>query len=373
MHGRSQRATAHQDIEHLTLTLAEAMGLPASEAFQRAVKDYDARLDAAPPLSKYPELKGIRECLVAYNRGYAEGAGISEEDVALLANHRRMITAATCHTPPSEPPSDSATVSPGCTRIFFPTSDRGPLLANNLDIPFRPDYRPDPFWPTSNQAGLIMTGVSSGLFDDEESPEIFPVPVFSLASETCGKTAEAVELLTRLHLFWDACNLLVADKEGKAAVIEKSACRYGVRKVEDGFAATTGGAAEEPVYKSYLWETRERSLTPRGLDHDSYDWAYWKASEGRSARLLKLVNEAKRNPTYSSMESVIYDHTGRMDQIHLDGSKCHPDQQVTECTQRTIIWVLNEKRAWYSFAEPPVWGHETQRHRKDFEKVELVF
>ena len=37
-----------------------------------------------PSLTKYPELKGMRECLVAYNRGYAKGAGITEKVIWVL-------------------------------------------------------------------------------------------------------------------------------------------------------------------------------------------------------------------------------------------------------------------------------------------------
>ena len=116
-----------------------------------------------------------------------------------------------------------------------------------------------------------------------------------------------------------------------------------------------------------------RALVARGLDHDSADWIYWKAAERRSARLLRLVNEARSAPTYAKIENIIYDHTGEPEQIHMDGTRFHPDQEVGEWSLRTIIWVLNERCACYSFAEPPKSGHLTPRRRKDFPAVEMIF
>jgi hypothetical protein len=262
---------------------------------------------------------------------------------------------------------------PGCTLVYFPTSDRGPLIANNTDDPYRPGYRVEPVWLVANRAGLILGTVSNGLFDDEISPELFPAPVFLMVYEMCSTTAEAVELLTRLNLFWGPCNLLVADRFGESTIIEKSSCRYGLRPGSDGFSATTAMAAEEPGYKAYLWQTREQALGERGLDHTSCEWAYWKAAESRSARLLNMVETAKQNPTFAALENIIYDHTGEPDQIHLDGGKCHPDEEVTNWTLRTVLHVLDERCAFYSFAEPPLGGHLTTRYRKDFPPVQHVF
>ena len=132
-------------------------------------------------------------------------------------------------------------------------------------------------------------------------------------------------------------------------------------------------AAEDPTYKEYLWQTRERSLEQRGLGHDSTDWAYWKAAESRSNRLLKMLESARHEPTYSAMESIVYDHTGEPDQINLDGGKCHPDEDPVNWTLRTAVHVMDERCAFYSFAEPPLGAHLTPRHRKDFGLVEYVF
>lgn len=355
----------------LRLSLAESWALPEDEAVKLVVADYQRRLDALPPHSKYPELKGMRECVVAYNQGLAEGVGTTMDDVILRANYLHAIQSGPGKKPTTT--TSPASCGPGCTLVYFPRSDRGPLIANNNDGTARWVHTNPPDWIVANRAGIILGTVSSGIFDDEVSPEQFPAPVFLMIYEQCGTTSEAVDLLTRLNLFWGPCNTLVADRHGTSAIIEKSTCRYGLRKSVDGFCATTEMSAEEPTFKSYLWETRERSVQKRGIGHDCADWAYWQACERRSTRLLKLTAEASKEPTYEKMERIIYDHTGQVEQVHMDGSKCHPDQSDPEWSLRTAIWIINEQRARYSFAKPPVSGHLTPRQMKEFGPVEYVF
>lgn len=141
--------------------------------------------------------------------------------------------------------------------------------------------------------------------------------------------------------------------------------QQGVIHGRDHKSAATGNAVG--------WETRERSLRDRGLTHDSADWAYWKTAGRRSARLLKLVQEATDAPTFAKLEATIYDHLGKPEQVHMDGSKCHPDQEGGEWSLRATIWVINERAAQYSFAEPPTSGHLMKRQWKQFEEITLVF
>ena len=370
-HGRDARAAGGSNSQVLRDSLSKALRLPGNEAVRRVVADYERRLDSLPPLAEYPELKGMRECVVAYNNGMSEGSGVSLTDVILRANFLHAMTDSYRISSPSH--ESHLACEPGCTLVFFPRSDRGPLMANNNDGIESHKHHEGPWWIESNRAGIMIGCVSSGIFDDETSPQKFPAPVYLMVDEMCSTTSEAVDLLTRLNLFWGPCNTLVADRHGNSAVIEKSSCRYGLRKSANGFSATTEMSAEESKFKSYLWETRERSLKARGIDHNSADWAYWKACERRSARLQQMTEEASKAPTYDKMEQIIYNHTGSPDQIHMDGSKCHPDQEAGEWSLRTIIWIVNERRTNYSFAEPPVSGNLTPRQTKVFEPIDYVF
>jgi hypothetical protein len=156
-------------------------------------------------------------------------------------------------------------------------------------------------------------------------------------------------------------------------VIEKSTCRYGVRTAEDGFIATTEMSAQEPTYRRYLWENRRRALAARGMDTDSPDWAYWQACDRRARRLTAGVEALRGEPTFAAVEALIYEHTGEPDQIHMDGSVCHPDQAEGEWSLRTSIWALAEDRVQVSFAEPPVSSHLTPRHWLSCHDFEPVF
>lgn len=350
--------------------LGDVLGLPEDEAVAHTLACYRQRLAALPTPAQHPELRGMGDCVRAYNRGMAQGAGISLQDVMLLANyrymiHRRVLTPACASTQP-EPGA-------GCTLVYFPHSERGPLLANNNDGTIDHAHQQSPPWIVCNQAGLIAATVSSGVFEDEPSPEQFPVPVFLLAAELCGTAEEGVDLLTRLCGFWEACNTLVADRRGRAAVIEKSNRRWAVRWSEDGFAATTEMAAEDPTYAEYLWQTRRRSLAVRGLDESCADWAYWRAAAARSRRLLGLLDDARAEPSFAGLERIIYDHIDAPEQVHMDGSLCHPQQEHGEWSLRTTVWVLEEQQAQYSFAQPPLSGHLTPRHWCSYRPVDYIF
>lgn len=368
LHGREHRGSGF-DVAYLARGIASMLKTSEEEAVRLCLEDYRSRLDAAPSLAEYPELRGMRACIEAYNRGVAEGMSAPLEHVELRANFLSFMTNLHRLTGTAADRSER----PGCTLVYFPDSDRGPLLANNQDGTATARHTQPPDWIVGNRAGLAAGTVSSGIFDDEVSPQRFPAPVFLMTYELCSTTDEATDLLARLNLFWGPCNVLVADRAGRSAVIEKSTCRFGLRPGSDGFAATTEMSAEDPAFKAYLWETRRQSLTTRGLDETSVDWAYWKAAERRSARLLQLTHDAKADPTFERMEAIIYDHTGTPDQVHMDGSKCHPEQVDSEWSLRTTVWLLNEKKAQYSFADPPLDSRLTPRHWRSFDNVELVF
>ncbi len=372
-HGRLQGESGPANAMALRGMLAESLKLPVAEAVEAAVSNYKRRLDAVPPLAKHPELAGMRDCLMAYERGVAQGAGVELTDVMVRANFIHMVTKMLRVSTPGR--GDLPSGQSGCTLVYFPESERGPLLANNQDGVAASQHTSEPGWIVANKAGIILGTVSSGLFNDEVSPEEFPAPVFMMVYEMCTTTAQVTDLVTRLNLFWGPMNLLIADKTGDSAVVEKSSCRYGLRKSSDGFIGTTEMSAEEPTYRKFLWEKRVSSLAPRGLDETSVDWAYWKACEKRSARLGALIEKAKAAPSFEKIQEVIYDHTGEVEAIHMDGMSCHPAQKPQECewTLRTTVWVVNEGRAQASFAKPPLSSRKAVKQWFDYRNVEHVF
>ncbi|MDP7398750.1 MAG: hypothetical protein QF541_17920, partial [Lentisphaeria bacterium] len=210
----SRRRTADYLLEiyegHLPGMSREEIGKILAESNQE-------RLDAVPDLNKYPELRGVREIVDAEWRGHRDGAKLTAAQSAASCNglfhlHRHI--------------SGGIGRETGCSSVFFPESDRGPILANNLDsAPGEPFGAPG--WAALNEH-LVMQAVASGIFGDELSPEIFPVPMDMLLGRYTRSTDEAVEMLERYNLFWGPCNAMVIDRDRQVAMIEKSACRIGV-------------------------------------------------------------------------------------------------------------------------------------------------
>ena len=125
----------------------------------------------------------------------------------------------------------------------------------------------------------ISGGVSSGVYKDEKTPEIFPAPVYELVARYCRNTDEAVEMLTRYNHFWGPTNLLVADRQSNVAMIEKSACRIGTRRRNDGFGFITAMTAEEPGMRAFLADRRAAQQNSRRR--------YENADEGEPCFLAK--------------------------------------------------------------------------------------
>src|ERR1043166_4878426 len=184
-------------------------GVTREEVVRRLQASNRQRLDAVPSLAKYPELRGMRDLVDAMWRGWRDGAKLNDAQWAGYCDanfyYHRYIT-----TGKGGPI--------GCSYIFFPKSDRGPILANNLDSSPREPFGP-PAWPAINEH-LLFGSVSSGVFLDEEPPEIFPAPVAKLVGRYCRTTDEAVEMLRRYNHFWGPCNALVVDRDKRVAMIE---------------------------------------------------------------------------------------------------------------------------------------------------------
>jgi hypothetical protein len=351
-----QKATAGADhvrgmADLLLNNLCEALpNLPRDEIVLRLQRENAHRLDAVPSLQKYPELRGMRELIEAQWRGVRDGAQLNEAQAAAHngANYyyHRYVA--------------SGRVTTGCTAVFFPHSDCGPLVSKNLDS--TPDEPVEaPRWPMISEH-LLVEGVSSGVFMDEESPEIFPAPVMKLVARYCRNTQEAVEILERYNHFWGPGNLLVADRDNNVAMIEKTACRIAVRWSEDGFGFVTAMAQEDPEMRRYIAERREASLQARGLATPCADTEYWAAQTKRHELLKELLDEARQNPTLEVMRAMIHFRCDKRGQTVYYGEPIFCNGQAAgnlEHTLITYIAKLREGRAlWWTYDKAkntPVW------------------
>ncbi len=313
------------------------------EITKRLSESNEARLKALPDLGKYPELRGMDALIRAEWEGLRDGAKLTPGAWAALCDgafhYRRHILPKGGNAQAREKGSGK------CSYIYFQDSDHGPLLANNLDSS-RDEPFGEPSWPMVNEH-LLFGGVSSGLFLDETSPEIFPAPVQKLLARYCRSLPEAVELLERYRDFWGPGNAIVVDRNHRIGLIEKSARRIAVRYAE-GFGFITAMTAESPEFRAFLDDRRNASLEARGLAAPCDDTLYWDEADRRRELMKRLVREQSATPTLEGLRKIIQ-YRGPEGRVAYHADALRPGGPPTEYTLRTTIWLLREKRAlWWA-------------------------
>jgi len=332
----------------LKLYVTHLPGVSLDEIVRRLQDWNRRRLDAVPDLTKYPELRGMRELIDAQWRGTRDGANLSDAQWAAHCDghfyyHRHVTT--------------GKAVPIGCSWIFFPTSEHGPLMANNLDTSLEQPYG-TPEWPAHSEH-LAMGGVSSGVFLDEEPPEIFPAPVHRLVARYCRTVDEAVEMFESYNYFWGPCNQIVVDRDKQVAMIEKTACRIGVRRSRNGFGFVTAMTAEDPGIKAFLDDRRLASIKARNLPPDNADMAYWRGQDKRLKLMNDLLEAARKNPTVETMRQFIQFRSAERGNVCGDGDPYLPGGPPSEYTIRTVIYLLREGKAiwWGRVGDTPSFKH----------------
>lgn len=344
-------------------TYLAAMPGETRESVGRIIGEYNRkRLAAVPDYDIYPELRGMPEIIAAEWRGAKDGAGLddaqAECNACMLTYYHRELS------------GGLQKQKAHCTAVYFHTSDHGALIGVNLDTTPDEPYGP-PEWPLINEH-LVCGGVSSGVFLDEESPEIFPAPVFGLMARYCRSAEEAVELLQRYNYFWGPCNFLVADRKGHVAMIEKSACRMAVRWSHDGFGFVTAMTAEDPGMNAYLTDRRLASLEARGLPTPCADTCYWDLQDIRRGIINRLMADAKKNPTLESLRAIMQ-YRGEDGMVCDNGDIPFPGGPPIEFTLKTHIICLSEGRAvwWTRDHEKDIPSWENPRPEVKFDDVLL--
>lgn len=348
--GRANADHKRQMADYVLAGLEAKMpGTSRDEICALLTKSNADRLNAVPDLTRYPELRGMRELIEAEQRGIREGAKLDDLQAAVLVDGHFFL-----HTVIDR---GKWTPKARCSVVFIPESDHGPLFGANLDSgPDEPYGAPD--WPAGSEH-LVMGGVSSGVYLDEESPEIFPAPVFRLVERYCRTTDEAVEMLTRYNHFWGPGNFLVADRNRRTAMIEKTAARIGVRWSPDGFGFVTAMTAEDPEMNAYLADRRKASLVSRGLTDPCGDTRYWELQDQRRVLMNRLIDEARRDPSLESVRTMLQ-YRGDDGMTCDNGDVLHPSDPPIEYTLRTHIVSLGEARAWW-------WARDKQRNIPSWE------
>jgi len=352
--GKKRATWMHEFSSYLVGIYREALpGSPDAELGIRLSRSNKERMAGLPDPGKYPETQGLADLVDAEWRGWRDGACLSDLQWQafcdkLFLYHREILG------------KSAGSTLARCTYVYFPESDRGPLLGNNLDS-YKDEPFDEPIWPSLNDH-LLWGTVSSGVFLDEVSPEIFPVPVARLLGHHCGNTLEGEEMLRRYNHFWGPCNALLVDDQHSVAMIEKSACRMSVRHSTNGYGYITAMTAEEPEFRKFLDDRRSASLVARELDESCPDVRYWKETDNRRQLLGRLVSDAQTHPSFESMRQILQYRVGS-DRVCYNGDDLGGIE--SEYTVKTTIWELRDRQAvWWARSGQIPSFLATPRHKR---------
>lgn len=347
--GRRMKPTLAADMEWTVKWGKLAYPATRDLDYWKEVVEFDReRLRNPPDPIRYPETRGLPDIVAAERKGFAEGSGGGERELAFQYTwffycSRRLNTRYV----------GTGIRANHCTAVYIrDTKEGGPLYGRNLDVNRRPDERFDP--PTEGpgrKRERLVSGVSSAALCDEEPDEIFPVDVWSLMPKDCRKVRDIISFLQRYTPFWGPQNGILVDEEQDSVAYEKSNCRMGVRYSDDGTAAVTACSYLIPEMKAFKEKCSRRSLELRGWDETSPDWLYWQGCDRRYERLLKLTREtARKGATLDDMVKIVTDHAVPFpDRVCLAGEKGHPDDPDVNWTVTSFSSVMegpNRRTLW---------------------------
>ncbi|NQU11359.1 hypothetical protein HQ590_11240 [bacterium] len=329
---------------HLAVTVQEQLDWTRQDLPQTASKDYlqelqalnEERLEAEPNYTAYPELKGLKACYREQQRGFLEGAGCTNREMAFHYNYYWYLTRRlyTRHV------GTQTAADHHCSTVYIKNSAEGPLLGRNTDDIVRPSYRSviarHPSDIPRGKNFLINSGQSSSLLADDEPAEMFPAaPLELMPEETKADIRRVVDFLRRYNEFWGPGNSLMIDSQMNSVVLEKSNCALGVRWPTNGCSASSACFYLTPEMKALKLERDRLSLQRRGWDETAPDWLFWQQCRARYEKLLELAEqENDRGATLPGVAATMLHHGAGA--IYQEGNKVHPD--LFDVTRTLTSW-----------------------------------
>jgi predicted choloylglycine hydrolase len=219
--------------------------------------------------------------------GISRGAGIPFEQVLLL----NLVLA----TNDLESDSIAATFKFACSAIGFAHSDYGPLAAKNCDerqsaapfYLFQKIYPDDGYafmgianvgtlWLEGgmNEKGLALMQTAGPVAPDQDGYGIPCNIVPRVVLSKCATTAEAIAMLEEIYSAGWGMGLVIADEDGRIAIVEKSGALMAVDQGNAGvgfctnhFEADSMQAARPIPHPGLNENSRARLQTLRNLFH----------------------------------------------------------------------------------------------------------
>jgi hypothetical protein len=258
-----------------------------------------------------------------------------------------------------------------CRILLHLETDRGPCMIKNVDDPAA-HWKPAPALPGRmprsdywwEQVEWVADGTGSGLHLDNEPEDLFPLPIFAMASEHAHDTPAVVEFFRRYSPFFGSGNLMVYDRQLRMAAIEKTSYNYcEVFPPEDGrWAHISGMVCRDPSSPQgrHQRARREEYLRLYGLPSDGLDASFWKFCDEGERRLVKGVRKLGARPKVRDIIELFW--TPYPGGLCKGGHRFHKDQPVTEYTLWTYAHLIAERKylRWQRSADTAFWPKEPE-------------
>lgn len=200
-----------------------------------------------------------------------------------------------------------------CRAAYLPETDVGPLAISNTDDPIH-GYRPaPPFVPPTHAVNVFVTSVGSGLHFDEEPRGFFPVDegvLRQVISKLARDAPQAVEMLEALSPHFGRENLLLVDREKRAARIDK--CSFNRIAIKLNTAPciehVSGMVCRDPAYKQYQGSLRQAYLDSVGGNWSGYEGQFWLEADRKETRLAGGLEKLRAGPTYHGVLQLFQSH-----------------------------------------------------------------
>ncbi len=296
------------------------------------------RMERVPSSVQYPESPFWVDRVRAIDREIQARAGLSDFEMGVLRSLNEYLAfRGYCRAKPAR--------IERCRVAYCPETDGGELHIKNVDDP-------DTFWvPHPPLKGgtrsrpparfLVLDGVGSGLHEDDEPPELFPLPIRQMLQAYCDDVPGAVQFLTRYRFFWGWSNIVLRDAQKRSVAIEK--CSFNFLEVyppdETGRSWVSGMVCRDPNSPQGRYQAAKRRAHRArfGLSmEEGPDIAFWAACD-RAERMLSDFLKEKR--TIGVEEIFRLFTTPFPEGLRKDGVQLHPQQSLREYTLQTVATV----------------------------------
>ncbi len=358
-------ADAHAEADRLSQTnwsaqraikniSADAPKLNQARLIEQLTVFHQERMQRVPDACRFPESPMWVDYIRQRDCSLQDACGMSGKDLAVLRSlylfmafrgWRDPEIAGKENASPQPPPPNGE----HCRVAYLAESTWGEVHFKNVDNPLA-GFAPRPIPEGMERPQLVCDGVGSGMHMDIEPADLFPLEPRRMMLYETGDTPGAVEFLTKYRDFWGGCNVLIYDRDQRAAAIEKSSySQLAVFQQNSAGAVHISGMVcrdPESEQAQHLSAMRQQYLTRFGLSRDGPDHTFWQACDQAEGMLSEALNPYTDSQPINAEKIWQLFRTPWPKGLSKEGDRLHPNQTVEEYTLTTyaICWEKKHMR-----------------------------